>query len=123
MGAVEFAALMDGLVAESRASRDRAFNALDAVNRESARNADRICAEVIKFVDEHGVGTARPSVAVPAPAPERDTRFDPEEEWDRQPAPAPSSSVSSSSARPAAAGLRDDALDDDDDDDGPTWLR
>lgn len=142
MGAREFAAVMDGLVTESRSSRDRAFNALDAIDRETKRNADRLCAEVSRYVAVHEVGMARllrleaprlaaeaaaeaaadpaaePAAAGPGGAAatesERDTRFDPEEEWDRSTVPT---TATVADAGPA------DSDEDEDDAAGPTWLR
>jgi len=123
---------MDQLVAESRSSRDAAFNALDSVARESKRATTTLAAQVERFVQVHETGLARilqaeiprllaergvttgdAGAAPAAQAPGRDTRFDPEDEWDLVRPAEPR--ASQPAARPGA--------DDDDDDYPQTWLR
>jgi hypothetical protein len=130
MSANDMSTLMDGLVNEARASRDSTFNALDAVERESLRNSQRLAGQVDHYVQVHETSLAQilrlevprllaeqadpgrePSVGAPA----RDTRFDPEDQWELDPAAA-----SPSAAAPAPRHAQDA-----DDDNGypDTWLR
>lgn len=135
MGARELSTLMDGLVAEARSSRDGAFNALDAVQRESRRNTQRLAGQVDRYLRVHETSMAEilrrevprllaeqdgtrpdpgetPGTGGPAA---RDARFDPEDEWEVS---GPDTGESCSAARVATP-----ARDDDDDDYPGTWLR
>jgi hypothetical protein len=130
MSANDMSALMDGLVNEARASRDSTFNALDAVERESLRNSQRLAGQVDRYVQVHETSLAQilrlevprllaeqaePGREPSTGAPERDTRFDPEDQWELD-----SAAASPSSAAPAPRRAQDS-----DDDDGypDTWLR
>lgn len=136
MSAQEMAALMDGLVTEARASRDRAFNTMHAVDRESQRATQRLAAQVTRFMGIHERAMAQllrtevprlhaeqtsaesdEEKTIPAgqPANERDTRFDPEDEWAPESPPPPPPA-----AQKAALGRR---FDHDDEDYPETWLR
>jgi hypothetical protein len=125
MGAQEMSALMDGLVAEARASRDHAVNAIDAVQRESKRDNARLAGQVDRYMRVHETSLAEilrrevprlqdEADASPDAAPVRDARFDPEDEWEVSGPPA--------QAAPAAP-LPQRFADDDEDDYPATWLR
>ena len=106
-----FAHYFEGLVADARASRDGAFNTLDAINRQTRAVSDGLVREVDQLLAAERAAEQPPD---PSLGGERDARFDPEDEWDlptRSAAPPPD---------PAAPRRRDD-----DDEDGypQTWLR
>lgn len=107
---------MDDLVAGARSVRDGVFNTLDAVARQS-RSAN---AALVEHVRGLTIGYEPAQPAGPDPAPERDTRFEPEDEW-RLPARSGdlASGTGPSGAPPAPRGSQDE----DDDDFPQTWLR
>jgi hypothetical protein len=117
--ATRMSAVMDQLVAGARSSRDAVVNTLDAIERKSratsaalVRQAEEICVERPK----------QPILAAPQPATatERDTRFDPEDEWDA----APEAVVNGAAASNTPVRKADPGADDASDDGIPeTWLR
>lgn len=118
-------AVMDQLVAGARASRDGVFNTLDAVERKSLAANASLVQQVAKICVEHTKRQPAEAAAGPGPviANERDTRFDPEDEWDVAGPRAAVTRAAGASDTPvgnlAAAG------DDEADSDGfpETWLR
>ena len=105
-----FAGLVDDLVAGARADRDGVFNTLDAINRQTRAASDRLAAQVDQFL-----ASAPAEQSVPNPDDERDTRFDPEDEWDLPLPTAPSSDPQPGRPRSTAASEDDDLPE--------TWLR
>jgi hypothetical protein len=116
---------MDQLVSESRSTRDSAFNALDAVNRDSRRAGAELGAQVAAKVAEQKAREAlqaAPAHTEPsAPEPADPNRFAPEDEWElAEPAPPASPPPS---APPVARTTSPRVADDDEDDYPATWLR
>lgn len=114
---------MDELAAESRSTRDSAFNALDAVNRDSRRAGAELAAKVAAKVAEQQAkqpaAKEQPDASGPSrPDPSDANRFAPEDEWELA---GPDAPPSAPIAVPPAARRR--SADDDDDDFPATWLR
>lgn len=105
-----FARLVDDLVGGARADRDGVFNTLDAINRQTRAVSDRLVAQVDQFL-----ASAPAKQTVPNPDDERDTRFDPEDEWDL-PLPTMPHSDTQPRRTPSSTSSEDDDLPD-------TWLR
>jgi hypothetical protein len=102
-----FARLVDDLVAGARADRDGVFNTLDAINRQTRAVSDRLAAQVDQFL-----ASAPAKQTVPDLDDDRDTRFDPEDEWE-----LPLPTVPHSDTQPRSATSNED------DDLPETWLR
>jgi hypothetical protein len=103
------AAVMQDLVSGARSARDGVFNTLDAVGRQT-RAANAALVEHVRGLTL----TRAPDPPEQPVEPERDTRFDPEDEWElpvRRTEPGPAAT---------AAAPRDDT---DDDEFSQTWLR
>lgn len=110
-------ATLDDLVAGARSDRDGVFNTLDAVSRRTEAASAHLVAEAERLIADRRAAPADVA-GVPDRPVERDTRFDPEDEWEL---------ASGALAGGAAAGNTPRAGRDeynDDDDGGPhTWLR
>jgi hypothetical protein len=118
-------AVMDQLVSGARASRDGVVNTLDAVERKSRAANASLAQQVAKICADHPKQPARATADPPQLiVDERDTRFDPEDEWDVA-GPSTSAIISGAAASNTPVGNRAAADDDDDDGDGypTTWLR
>lgn len=113
--ASRFSATLDDLVAGARSARDGLFNTLDAVSRRTEAASAQLAAEAERLVVERRAAQERDAAAAD-PRAERDTRFDPEDEWELPSHDALSSGAKASNAPRAAP--------DEDDESGPeTWLR
>jgi hypothetical protein len=104
-------AVMDELASSARSARDGIFNTLDAVGRQSrAANA-----ALVEHVRGLTIGYEPAQTAADRTEPERDTRFDPEDEWEL---PARSGDALTGSGPTASRAGQDD-----DEDFPQTWLR
>jgi hypothetical protein len=112
-------AVMDRLVAGARASRDGEFNTLDAVDRQTRAASVALAARIESIIAANRADPQTPGAAEGAP--ERDARFDPEDEWELAGPSTPTA------ARAVGGGGRSDADQDgpdaENEDYPPTWLR
>src|SRR6185312_12613275 len=76
-------AVMDQLVAAARSSRDAVVNTLDAIERKSRATNATLVHQAEEICAEHPKQPLAAPLSVTAT--ERDTRFDPEDEWDAAP--------------------------------------
>ena len=96
--------VMQDLVSGAHSARDGVINTLDAVGRRT-RAANAALADRVR--------------ALQLTRPERDTRFDPEDEWEL-PAPVTGTARTTGTVGPRADR---DAYEDDENEDSRTWLR
>jgi hypothetical protein len=111
-------AVMDQLVAGARSLRDSTFNTLDAVQRQTTAARDELAERVQTFNRERADALQEQAKAVTV----RDTRFDPEDEWEVS-GPALAAGGQRRAAAPSVPSSQSRARQDDEDDYPDTWLR
>ena len=109
------AAVMDELVSGAHSTRDGVINSLDAVGRRTRAANAALVAHVRGLTLDREPGRPGP-VEGSDGARERDTRFDPEDEWE-----LPGRGAQPAAAAPGASPRQ--SSDDDDEDYPQTWLR